>query len=136
VDDSGRPKMGRSWTRVAFATAALILLVFASGSESRAAGCHVPERPVLSRTTSWDDWATADPADFAAAPPAPAALRPLPCEGETPHRGGLDAPPAPADATTPALPEPPPASSALRPADAPVAPRYAATPVDRPPRAA
>ncbi|WP_165245314.1 hypothetical protein [Paludisphaera soli] len=131
MDDSGRPKMGRSWSRVAIATAALILAVSA-GSESRAAGCHVPERPVLSRTTSWDAWANADPAGLA----APAALRPLPCEGETPYRAGLDAPAVPAAATTPAAPESPPASSSLRPADAPVAPRLASTPLDRPPRAA
>ena len=137
MEHPGRPKMGRSWRRVALAIAGLILAV--SGRESRAGGCHVPERPALSRSTSWDDWATTAPAAFAEpeTPRAPAALRTPPCGGETPSRSGHDAPPAPpaleADALVAPAPSPDPR---LRPGDAPASPRPAPAPLDRPPRAA
>jgi hypothetical protein len=60
--------------------------VAAWASPARAAGCHVPERPVLSRSLSWELWSlgTASPGAAKAAPPA---VRRLPCEGETPAQG-------------------------------------------------
>lgn len=137
MDDSGRPKMGRSRPRVAFtsaiAVAALILAV--SARESRAGGCHVPDRPILARATSWDAWATADPATLVESPAAPAAFRPLPCEGETPSHAGRDVPPAPSASTASlAIASPPAVGSPIRPAEGPLAPTFIATPPDRPPR--
>src|SRR3954454_4920335 len=52
---------------------------------ARAAGCHVPERPVLAQTLSWDRWQTAQEAH--AGPglrTASPAVAPLPCQGEVP----------------------------------------------------
>ena len=52
---------------------------------AQATGCHVPERPVLARSLSWERWQQAgfSPADLLAAP-APPAISPVPCQGETP----------------------------------------------------
>jgi hypothetical protein len=50
-----------------------------------AAGCHVPERPVLARSLSWERW---QPAGWSLSDPkmtpVPPALLPVPCQGETP----------------------------------------------------
>ena len=52
---------------------------------AKATGCHVPERPVLARTLSWERWQEAgySHADPRLAP-APPAILPMPCQGETP----------------------------------------------------
>ena len=61
---------------------------------AQATGCHVPERPVLARSLSWERWQQAgySPADPLLAP-APPAILPVPCQGETPRlesfAGGL-----------------------------------------------
>ena len=60
-------------------------LFLVTGSRTaQATGCHVPERPVLARSLSWERWqqagySLADPL-LAAAPPA---ILPVPCQGET-----------------------------------------------------
>ncbi len=50
-----------------------------------AAGCHVTDRPVLARSLSWERWQHGGytPVDLVLAP-APPAIFPLPCLGETP----------------------------------------------------
>lgn len=61
-------------------------LFLATGPRAaQAAGCHVPERPVLARALSWERWQQSgySSADSRLAP-APPALLPLPCQGETP----------------------------------------------------
>jgi hypothetical protein len=50
-----------------------------------AAGCHVPERPVLAQTLSWDHWQLLKmPHTGLGARPATPAVMPLPCQGEIP----------------------------------------------------
>ncbi len=64
-------------------TGTLFLL---TGSHSaQAGGCHVPERPVLARSLSWERWQQDGyrPAGLILAPASPA-IFPLPCHGETP----------------------------------------------------
>ena len=61
-------------------------LFLVTGSRTaQATGCHVPERPVLARSLSWERWQQAgySPADPLLAP-APPAILPVPCQGETP----------------------------------------------------
>ncbi|WP_068416075.1 hypothetical protein [Planctomyces sp. SH-PL62] len=124
--------MGRSRPRLAIAVAALILAV--SARDSRAGGCHVPDRPILARSTSWDAWATTGPAILVEFPAAPAAFRPLPCEVETPSHSGRDVPPAPSASTASlAIATPPAVGSPLRPAEEPIAPTFIATPPTVPP---
>ncbi|MDG3002675.1 hypothetical protein [Paludisphaera mucosa] len=135
MDHPGRPNLGRTWILVASAIAGLFSL--APTGQARAAGCHSAERPVLSRAASWDLWdldrATADVAEA----PAPAAVRPLPCGGETPSRVIGDAPPSAAAAAPVVVAfEPAPVGPAVRPAAGPTAPRNVATPPERPPRPA
>ena len=60
-------------------------LFLVTGSRTaQATGCHVPERPVLARALSWERWQQAgySPADPLLAP-APPAILPVPCQGET-----------------------------------------------------
>lgn len=60
-------------------------LFLVTGSRTaQATGCHVPERPVLARSLSWERWqqagySLADPL----LAPAPPAILPVPCQGET-----------------------------------------------------
>ena len=51
---------------------------------AQATGCHVPERPVLARSLSWERWLQGgySPAEPRVAP-APPAILPVPCQGET-----------------------------------------------------
>ncbi len=51
---------------------------------AQATGCHVPDRPVLARSLSWERWERGgfSPAGPLLAP-APAAIVPVPCQGET-----------------------------------------------------
>jgi hypothetical protein len=51
---------------------------------AQATGCHVPERPVLARSLSWERWQQAgfSPANRLIVP-APPAIVPVPCQGET-----------------------------------------------------
>ncbi len=52
---------------------------------ARAAGCHVPERPVLAHTLSWERLLHAGlTAAHRSAGVAPPAIIPLPCQGEVP----------------------------------------------------
>ncbi len=68
----------------------VVVLVVATGgllwnaTESRAAGCHVPYRPVLGGKLSWENKLVSDlnPAAPALAPPV---LAHPPCEGESPR---------------------------------------------------
>jgi len=60
-------------------------LFLVTGSRTaQATGCHVPERPVLARSLSWERWQQAgySPADPLLAP-APPVILPVPCQGET-----------------------------------------------------
>ena len=52
---------------------------------AQATGCHVPERPVLARSLSWERWQQAgfSPANRLIVP-APPVIVPVPCQGETP----------------------------------------------------
>jgi hypothetical protein len=61
------------------------LFLVASPRTAQATGCHVPERPVLARSLSWERWQQAgySHAD-SLVPPAPPAIVPVPCQGETP----------------------------------------------------
>ena len=64
-------------------TGTLFLVIGARTAQ--ATGCHVPERPVLARSLSWERWQQAgfSPAHPLVAP-APPAILPVPCQGETP----------------------------------------------------
>ncbi len=81
--DVSRP--GR-WTLSRLATITLAVLVWSSlGARSaRAAGCHVPERPVLGVRPAWDSqrhveaWAITNA-------PAPPILERVPCSAEVLH---------------------------------------------------
>ena len=61
------------------------LFLVAGPRTAQATGCHVPERPVLARSLSWERWQQGgySPADPLVAP-APTAILPVPCQGETP----------------------------------------------------
>ncbi len=61
------------------------LFLVSSPRTAQAAGCHVPDRPVLARSLSWERWQQDgfSPADALLAT-APAAIVPVPCQGETP----------------------------------------------------
>ena len=61
------------------------LIVVTGPRNAQATGCHVPERPVLAHSLLWERW---QQAGYSAAgslvAPAPPAILPLPCHGETP----------------------------------------------------
>jgi hypothetical protein len=60
------------------------LFLVATPRTAQATGCHVPERPVLARSLSWERWQQAGYSPlFSLTAPAPAAIVPLPCQGET-----------------------------------------------------
>lgn len=80
VSQSGR---GPAFRRLMLVLAGAIALVSVPASV-RAAGCHVPERPVLARTLIWDDRPSMPDAPGDHGQAAPHAIRPLPCPGETP----------------------------------------------------
>lgn len=66
-----------------FVVTALSCLLAITG-DSRAGGCHVPERPVLAQTLSWENELVVD---SSTAPPvlAPPVLIHPPCQGEVPR---------------------------------------------------
>ncbi len=67
-----------------------ITCLLSSEKPARAAGCHIPDRPVLARTLSWERWLKNSAAfDRGNVRPAPPALAPLPCHGETPTTPGI-----------------------------------------------
>jgi hypothetical protein len=59
---------------------------FLLGSRSaQATGCHIPDRPVLAHTFSWERWQSSGSSrQGMTALPSPPAVRRLPCEGEIP----------------------------------------------------
>jgi hypothetical protein len=61
------------------------LMLVTGPRTAHATGCHVPERPVLARSLSWERWQKAgfSPANPLVVP-APPAFLPVPCQGETP----------------------------------------------------
>jgi hypothetical protein len=68
----------------AFALVVTACLLSCAGA-ARAAGCHVPERPVLAQTLSWDRWQKAHETHAGqGVMPASPAVVPLPCQGEVP----------------------------------------------------
>ncbi len=71
-------------SRLATITLAVLVCSPLGTRSARAAGCHVPERPVLGTRPAWDSerhveaWAIADA-------PAPPILKRVPCSAEVPH---------------------------------------------------
>jgi hypothetical protein len=59
---------------------------FVLGTRSaHATGCHVPDRPVLALTFSWERWQSSETSHQGVlALPSPPAVHRLPCSGETP----------------------------------------------------
>ena len=93
----------------AFALVVTACLLSCAGT-ARAAGCHVPERPVLAQTLSWDRWQKAHEthASHGVMPASPAVV-PLPCQGEIPTLPSVASVPmaaAPTPATRHELPLP------------------------------
>jgi hypothetical protein len=132
VTRSGRNNPFRVLMLTLPATACLLVGV----SPARATGCHVPERPVLAHTLSWERWQRdgSAPAGVRPSPIAPA-LHPLPCQGEIPAPPSLAAASsAPALAAVPGL-EPPAARVERVTIDPParIPPPFASR-LDRPPR--
>src|SRR5205814_3448428 len=118
----------------AFALVVTACLLSCAGT-ARAAGCHVPERPVLAQTLSWDRWQKAQEthASHGAMPASPAVV-PLPCQGEVPTLPPVSSLPM-AAAPTPATEHVALALEGLVPADAlPRIPSPLAFRLDRPPR--
>ncbi len=81
VKQSGRKLENHLWI---LALTGISFLV-AGSSSAQASGCHSPDRPVLTRSLSWERWQQGGDslAAFQMAP-APPAILPLPCHGETP----------------------------------------------------
>ena len=62
-----------------------ILFLVTGPPTAQATGCHVPERPVLARSLSWEVGQQPGFSRFyPRAAPAPAVIVPVPCQGETP----------------------------------------------------
>jgi hypothetical protein len=58
--------------------------LYAEPSRALAGGCHAPDRPVLTRSLSWEPRHRADRSVSLFMAPAPPVLVPMPCPGETP----------------------------------------------------
>jgi hypothetical protein len=81
VTPSGRNDRKRVLMLALLGTACLI----SSARSAQATGCHVPERPVLAHTFSWERWErTGIPHTRVVPSPTAPAVHRLPCQGETP----------------------------------------------------
>ncbi len=81
VKQSGRKLENHLWI---LALTGISFLV-AGSSSAQASGCHSPDRPVLTRSLSWERWQQGgDSLATSQMAPAPPAILPLPCHGETP----------------------------------------------------
>src|SRR5437762_5697683 len=70
--------------RLGILVSAGILCLWAATRPARAAGCHVPDRPVLGTTLSWEQEGRVELC-FPRAALAPPVLSHPPCPGEVPH---------------------------------------------------
>jgi hypothetical protein len=112
-----------------------ITCLLASAQPAYATGCHLPDRPVLARTLSWERWLRTGPGfGRGDARPAPPALAPLPCQGETPTTPGIGVTVVADQPAAPTFISPPLARESLPVDSAGASPHWLALRVDRPPR--